>query len=133
MKKTNASILVIDDQEDILFASKMLLKKHFENIFTLNNPKNVVDLLAKNLCGCKKKETKKGCCKTEHKLVKLEDNHKASAAHFACDVPVAILPTTTHNFNSILNYNNTITAFNSLPPPTLSQEAIYKRNCVFRI
>nr|WP_315150755.1 sigma-54 dependent transcriptional regulator [uncultured Flavobacterium sp.] len=48
MKKTNASILVIDDQEDILFASKMLLKKHFENIFTINNPKNVVDLLAKN-------------------------------------------------------------------------------------
>lgn len=48
MKKTKASILVIDDQEDILFASKMLLKKHFENIFTLNNPKNVVDLLAKN-------------------------------------------------------------------------------------
>ncbi|MFV8270645.1 sigma-54-dependent transcriptional regulator [Flavobacterium sp. GT2N3] len=48
MKKTNASILVIDDQEDILFASKMLLKKHFENIFTLNSPKNVVELLAKN-------------------------------------------------------------------------------------
>ena len=47
MKKTNASILVIDDQEDILFASKMLLKKHFENIYTLNNPKNVVELLAK--------------------------------------------------------------------------------------
>jgi DNA-binding NtrC family response regulator len=47
MKKTNASILIIDDQEDILFASKMLLKKHFENIFTLNNPKNVVELLAK--------------------------------------------------------------------------------------
>ncbi|HKO78294.1 MAG TPA: sigma 54-interacting transcriptional regulator, partial [Flavobacterium sp.] len=49
MKKTNASILIIDDQEDILFASKMLLKKHFENIFTLNNPKNVVELLAKNV------------------------------------------------------------------------------------
>ena len=48
MKKTNSSILVIDDQEDILFASKMLLKKHFENIYTLNNPKNVVELLAKN-------------------------------------------------------------------------------------
>jgi DNA-binding NtrC family response regulator len=48
MKKTNASILVIDDQEDILFASKMLLKKHFENIFTLSNPKNVVELLAEN-------------------------------------------------------------------------------------
>ncbi|TRW99086.1 sigma-54-dependent transcriptional regulator [Flavobacterium gawalongense] len=49
MKKTSASILIIDDQEDILFASKMLLKKHFENIFTLNNPKNVVELLAKNI------------------------------------------------------------------------------------
>jgi DNA-binding NtrC family response regulator len=48
MKKTNASILIIDDQEDILFASKMHLKKHFENIFTLNNPKNVVELLANN-------------------------------------------------------------------------------------
>ncbi|OXA88386.1 sigma-54-dependent transcriptional regulator [Flavobacterium hercynium] len=48
MKKTNTSILVIDDQEDILFASKMFLKKHFEHIFTLNNPKNIVELLSKN-------------------------------------------------------------------------------------
>lgn len=48
MKKTNTNILVIDDQEDILFAAKMLLKKHFETIFTLNNPKNVIQLLAEN-------------------------------------------------------------------------------------
>ncbi len=48
MKKTQANILVIDDQEDILFAAKMLLKKHFETIYTLNNPKNVVKLLAEN-------------------------------------------------------------------------------------
>jgi DNA-binding NtrC family response regulator len=48
MKKTQANILVIDDQEDILFAAKMLLKKHFENIYTLNNPRNVVKLLAEN-------------------------------------------------------------------------------------
>lgn len=48
MKKTQANILVIDDQEDILFAAKMLLKKHFETIHTLNNPKNVVKLLAEN-------------------------------------------------------------------------------------
>lgn len=46
MKKTNATILIIDDQEDILFAAKMLLKKHFENIYTLNNPKNVLQLLS---------------------------------------------------------------------------------------
>lgn len=48
MKKTNANILIIDDQEDILFACKMVLKKHFETIFTLNNPKKVVELLAEN-------------------------------------------------------------------------------------
>lgn len=47
MKKTNASILIIDDQEDILFASKVFLKKYFENIYTLNNPKNVIELLSK--------------------------------------------------------------------------------------
>lgn len=48
MRKTQANILVIDDQEDILFAAKMLLKKHFETIYTLNNPRNVVKLLAEN-------------------------------------------------------------------------------------
>jgi len=48
MKKTNAAILIIDDQEDILFASRMVLKKHFETIYTLSNPKNVVTLLAEN-------------------------------------------------------------------------------------
>lgn len=48
MKKTNASILIIDDQEDILFTAKMLLKKHYETIYTLSNPKNVVQLLAEN-------------------------------------------------------------------------------------
>jgi len=48
MKKTNAQILVIDDQEDILFASKMVLKKHFETIFTLNDPKKVIHLLSEN-------------------------------------------------------------------------------------
>jgi DNA-binding NtrC family response regulator len=48
MKKTQANILVIDDQDDILFSAKMLLKKHFETIYTLNNPKNVIQLLADN-------------------------------------------------------------------------------------
>lgn len=48
MKKTQASILIIDDQEDILFSAKMLLKKHFELIYTLSNPKNVIQLLLEN-------------------------------------------------------------------------------------
>jgi len=48
MKKTNASILVIDDKEDILFASKMVLKKHFEQIFTLADPKKAIALLGES-------------------------------------------------------------------------------------
>ncbi|MUV04471.1 response regulator [Flavobacterium rakeshii] len=48
MKKTHANILVIDDKEDILFAAKMVLKKHFEQIFTLNDPKKAVEVLAEN-------------------------------------------------------------------------------------
>ncbi|MXN90284.1 response regulator [Flavobacterium sp. Sd200] len=46
MKKTQAAILVIDDQEDILFASKMALKKHFEEIYTLSDPKRAIRLLS---------------------------------------------------------------------------------------
>ncbi|VXB24772.1 ATPase AAA [Flavobacterium sp. 9AF] len=48
MKKTQASILIIDDQEDIIFSAKILLKKHFEVIHTLTNPKNIIQILADN-------------------------------------------------------------------------------------
>lgn len=48
MKKTQANILVIDDQEDILFASKMVLKKHFETIYTLSDPKKILATLAEH-------------------------------------------------------------------------------------
>lgn len=48
MKKTQANILVIDDQEDILFASKMVLKKHFETIHTLSDPKKIINILSEN-------------------------------------------------------------------------------------
>jgi DNA-binding NtrC family response regulator len=48
MKKTQASILVIDDQDDILFAAKMVLKKHFEHIYTLNDPRKIINTLSEN-------------------------------------------------------------------------------------
>jgi DNA-binding NtrC family response regulator len=48
MKKTQARILVIDDQEDILFAIKMMLKKHFEEIYTFSEPKKAIHALAEN-------------------------------------------------------------------------------------
>lgn len=39
MRKKQAQILIVDDQEEILFSAKMILKKHFETIFTTNSPK----------------------------------------------------------------------------------------------
>jgi len=48
MKKTQANILLIDDQEDILFAAKMVLKKHFETIYTLSDPKKILVTLAEH-------------------------------------------------------------------------------------
>lgn len=48
MKKKQAQILIIDDQDDILLSAKLLLKKHFEVIHTANSPKKLVQLLADN-------------------------------------------------------------------------------------
>ncbi|MBD3581990.1 sigma-54-dependent transcriptional regulator [Flavobacterium selenitireducens] len=48
MRKKLATILVVDDQEEILFAAKMALKKHFETILTTSNPKTLYQLLAEH-------------------------------------------------------------------------------------
>lgn len=48
MRKKQANILVVDDQEEILFSVKMILKKQFENIFTTDNPKKIIYLLSEN-------------------------------------------------------------------------------------
>jgi DNA-binding NtrC family response regulator len=48
MRKKQAQILIVDDQEEILFSAKMILKKHFESIFTTNNPKKIISILNEN-------------------------------------------------------------------------------------
>jgi len=48
MRKKQAQILIVDDQEEILFSAKMILKKHFENIFTANSPKKIISILSEN-------------------------------------------------------------------------------------
>jgi response regulator RpfG family c-di-GMP phosphodiesterase len=45
--KKQAKILIVDDQEEILFG-KMILKKHFEEIFTTNDPKKIITILGEN-------------------------------------------------------------------------------------
>ncbi|MWB95816.1 response regulator [Flavobacterium sp. GA093] len=48
MRKKQAQILIVDDQEEILFSAKMILKKHFETIFTANSPKKIISILNEN-------------------------------------------------------------------------------------
>jgi DNA-binding NtrC family response regulator len=48
MRKKQAQILVVDDQDEILFSAKMILKKNFETIFTTNNPKKIISILNEN-------------------------------------------------------------------------------------
>ncbi len=47
MTESKGKILAIDDNEDILFALKLLLKPHVEEIDTFNSPDNVLDQLRK--------------------------------------------------------------------------------------
>jgi len=46
MSKQEGRILAIDDNEDILFALKLLLKPHVEVIDTINNPKQMPDYVS---------------------------------------------------------------------------------------
>ncbi|MBB1150660.1 MULTISPECIES: sigma-54 dependent transcriptional regulator [unclassified Myroides] len=45
MRKTNATILVLDDNTEVLIAAKLLLKRHFESVLTNNNPKKIFEIL----------------------------------------------------------------------------------------
>lgn len=45
MEELKGKILAIDDNEDILFALKLLLKPHVDKITTLSSPNRVIDLL----------------------------------------------------------------------------------------
>lgn len=48
MRKKQACIIVVDDQEEILFSARMVLKKHFETILTTSNPKKLYEFLSEN-------------------------------------------------------------------------------------
>lgn len=46
MQEHNGAILIVDDDEDILVAVKLLLKRHFDTVITCNNPEDIPVLLA---------------------------------------------------------------------------------------
>ncbi len=86
-------------------------------------------------CGMDKSETNdNGCCKDEHKQLKLDVDHKIAVSTFdhlqlvAIAEPVSFIEIPTIAFSSITEENP-----NSNAPPRSCGVAIYKRNGVFRI
>ncbi|MEL6674972.1 MAG: sigma-54 dependent transcriptional regulator [Bacteroidota bacterium] len=47
MEKTAGKILIIDDDQDVLFTAQMVLKRHFSEVKTAHSPKGVMPLLEK--------------------------------------------------------------------------------------
>ena len=45
MKKTEATILVIDDDEDVLITANLLLKQKYTKIITRSNPREINRLI----------------------------------------------------------------------------------------
>lgn len=48
MRKKEATILIVDDDEDILFSAKVWLKKFFTETITINSPKKILPTLNEN-------------------------------------------------------------------------------------
>ena len=42
MRKKEARILIVDDDEDILFSARVWLKKFFTEVFTLSSPNKII-------------------------------------------------------------------------------------------
>ena len=86
-------------------------------------------------CGMdKSKKDDKGCCKDEHKQLKVTNHHNITETAFqgiqllSSALPVSYLEIPGVIVSSITEENPTGNA-----PPQSSGIAIYKRNCVFRI
>ena len=46
--KIQANILIVDDQDEVLIAAKMTMKRHFDQVITLNNPHKILTMIAEN-------------------------------------------------------------------------------------
>lgn len=86
-------------------------------------------------CGMdKSKKSDKGCCKDEHKQLKVINDHNITETALqglhvaALALPVSFIEIPAIEFSSVTEENPTSNA-----PPRSSGIALYKRNCVFRI
>ena len=87
-----------------------------------------------NECACgKKMESKKGCCRTELKVVKIQDAQKATYADFAIHAPVIPLVSELNLLQTPFYNAQVILLPKEHSPPISSGQDTYLRNCVFRI
>ncbi len=87
-----------------------------------------------DVCGkCGMSATKKGCCHTEYKLVKLQDEHRLAQAQVQFLELPAEAPVYTSLFQLPLSGEDQYLSlrYHSPPDPRLNQ--VYLSNCVFRI
>ncbi len=86
------------------------------------------------VCGMSLKGTSgKDCCKTEIKMVKLEDNYKAAYAFYDFQAPVTFLSRAISFFDAMDLRESAKGYTDSHGPPLISGQDTYLLNCVFRI
>ena len=87
-----------------------------------------------NKCGrCGMTEKKDGCCKDEHKQIKIEtDHHKSTATHYLqlSPTPGIVTPFVDFAFKAVGLAHYILT---SNAPPHIPKERLYILNCVFLV
>jgi hypothetical protein len=95
-----------------------------------------IDQLAATGCKCgksKKEAAPKSCCKTELKVVKIQDSHKAAVANYVVQAPVIELAEQA-GFFQLPAFHTTERWYTPIhAPPLQSAQDTYLLNCVFRI
>lgn len=87
-----------------------------------------------DVCGkCGMSATKKGCCHTEYKLVKLQDEHRLVQAQVAFLAVPSEVPVTTTVFPAPVSGEDHYRSLQYHSPPDGRLNEVYLRNCVFRI
>lgn len=86
------------------------------------------------ICGMSKQQTaKKGCCRTEFTMIKLDDTHKASSVIYEIQSPEMILPRPISLIDVPVIPAAEPEYADVQGPPLLSEQDTYLFNCVFRI
>jgi hypothetical protein len=87
-----------------------------------------------DVCGkCGMSDQKKGCCHTEYKLIKLQDEHQLVKASITFSALPALVPAQPPLFQPPLSGADQYLALQYHSPPDSRLNSVYLSTCVFRI